>query len=483
MADFNEQLPEWQAAGVEPPESKRTTGWQVNDKPPAGWLNWLFNRIYAVLIEIRSVVSTHKADYIRQPAYATTSGTSTAYIVTLSPAPTSLPDGLGVTIVPHVANGASPTLNINGLGAVALKDNKGNAYAAGKLQAGKPYMFRKVGADFLADSASGGEGTLTASDLRAGKTGTNDNGDVITGTVPVRTGGTVTPGQSTITKLAGIYDTDIVVAAVPFDAAKVVNDTTIAGKTGTMVRRTGGEYPGYERAQSAMSTPGRVHLYAPNGAYIDQTGDEGGGHFGVFADDPDFIAPYFRSDKNFFGLQGSMPVITSGSDPAQGVGKWGDGSLAVYPSEGYRKGGPGAGEIKVSVAQLQSVNAYLQAAYIPVGAEIFGINGAYTGRADSDGITINRGQIYTYNTTSAGQFRNIYAIIVCNTSAATYCGCVFPSNTSNGGIYRDTNSQLRVNYISNNRTGGQHSASLAIENLSTTTDYTGLRVMVIGEKL
>ncbi|WP_379142389.1 pyocin knob domain-containing protein [Paenibacillus sp. sgz500992] len=62
MADFNEQLPEWQEGGIEPPNSKKVAGWAVNDKPPAGWLNWLFNRTYKVLAEIRSVISSHKAD-------------------------------------------------------------------------------------------------------------------------------------------------------------------------------------------------------------------------------------------------------------------------------------------------------------------------------------------------------------------------------------------------------------------------------------
>lgn len=46
----------------------------------------------------------------------------------------------------------------------------------------------------------------------------------------------------------------------------------------------------------------------------------------------------WRSDITLFGKAGTMPVITSGSDPAQGVGIWPDGGLAVYPSEGYRKG-------------------------------------------------------------------------------------------------------------------------------------------------
>ncbi|AIQ63324.1 hypothetical protein PSTEL_09735 [Paenibacillus stellifer] len=62
MPDFSEELPEWTAEGIEPPESKKSTGWQVDDHPPAGWLNWLFNRIYTTIVEIRSVFSAHKAD-------------------------------------------------------------------------------------------------------------------------------------------------------------------------------------------------------------------------------------------------------------------------------------------------------------------------------------------------------------------------------------------------------------------------------------
>ncbi|UPK45774.1 phage tail protein [Paenibacillus pabuli] len=91
-------------------------------------------------------------DYIRQPGYAVTTGTATAYVVTLDPVPASLPAGFGITIVPHVASGAAPTLNVNGLGAIPLKKQDGTAYAAGDLLAGKPYSFRRVGSDFLADS-------------------------------------------------------------------------------------------------------------------------------------------------------------------------------------------------------------------------------------------------------------------------------------------------------------------------------------------
>lgn len=57
---FNEQLPDWEAPGTEPPASKRKSGWAPSDKPPADYFNWLFNRIYRVLKELRekAVVKT-----------------------------------------------------------------------------------------------------------------------------------------------------------------------------------------------------------------------------------------------------------------------------------------------------------------------------------------------------------------------------------------------------------------------------------------
>ncbi|MFD1777001.1 hypothetical protein [Paenibacillus rhizophilus] len=104
---------------------------------------------------LRVDFTAHQVDYIRHPAYAGTAGTATAYTATLSPAPASLPEGFGITIVPHAANGANPTLNINGLGAVALKDQKGVSLAAGFLVLGYPYSFRKIGSDFRLDNGNG----------------------------------------------------------------------------------------------------------------------------------------------------------------------------------------------------------------------------------------------------------------------------------------------------------------------------------------
>ncbi|WP_339182896.1 WD40 repeat domain-containing protein [Paenibacillus sp. FSL R5-0701] len=108
-----------------------------------------------VSAEVNQALANATANYIRQPGYAATSGTSSAYAVTLDPVPTTLPDGFGITIVPHITNAAGPTLNINDLGATPLKKQDGTAYAAGDLKANTPYTFRKVGLDFLADSGGG----------------------------------------------------------------------------------------------------------------------------------------------------------------------------------------------------------------------------------------------------------------------------------------------------------------------------------------
>lgn len=50
---YNEKLPVWDAEGIEPPDSKKQSGWAVEDKPPAGWWNWLLNRTYKAVKELR----------------------------------------------------------------------------------------------------------------------------------------------------------------------------------------------------------------------------------------------------------------------------------------------------------------------------------------------------------------------------------------------------------------------------------------------
>ncbi|RAW19042.1 hypothetical protein DC345_02565 [Paenibacillus taichungensis] len=118
-------------------------------------INGIFEKIDAGVATEKSLNDVRLSilsDYIRQPAYAVTTGVASAYIVTLYPTPDMLPDGFGITIVPHVTNETGVTLNINGLGAVPLRKQNGTPYASGDLLKGKPYSFRRVGQDFLADN-------------------------------------------------------------------------------------------------------------------------------------------------------------------------------------------------------------------------------------------------------------------------------------------------------------------------------------------
>ena len=71
----------------------------------------------------------------------TTGGTSTAYTVTSNQAFDSLAnmDGKSIAFVPHVTSGATVTLNVDGLGAKALRSAPGVELAAGTLIQGTPY--------------------------------------------------------------------------------------------------------------------------------------------------------------------------------------------------------------------------------------------------------------------------------------------------------------------------------------------------------
>ena len=50
---FNEDLPKWEAVGSAPPETLQNTGFVAGYKPPAAFFNWLFNRIYKSIKELR----------------------------------------------------------------------------------------------------------------------------------------------------------------------------------------------------------------------------------------------------------------------------------------------------------------------------------------------------------------------------------------------------------------------------------------------
>ena len=71
MSVFSQIMPQWDNAGSDPGSTKKTNGWLVSEKPPAQWFNWLFNRIYNCISEIRDVTDTHLADNMNYQEYMT----------------------------------------------------------------------------------------------------------------------------------------------------------------------------------------------------------------------------------------------------------------------------------------------------------------------------------------------------------------------------------------------------------------------------
>lgn len=50
---YTKELPEWNAGGIKPPQSKIDAGWQVDEKPPASWWNWYMYTAYQSLLELQ----------------------------------------------------------------------------------------------------------------------------------------------------------------------------------------------------------------------------------------------------------------------------------------------------------------------------------------------------------------------------------------------------------------------------------------------
>ena len=122
--------------------------------------------------------------YDRAPGYGTATGTN-AKTITLDPAPTSYYDGLCFAFKNATQNTGAVTINVNGLGAKAVKKPNGNDVAAGNLKAGSVYTVRYNGTNFILQG-SDSSGNATPEHVLAGKTFSNDNDTGITGTMPNR---------------------------------------------------------------------------------------------------------------------------------------------------------------------------------------------------------------------------------------------------------------------------------------------------------
>nr|DAY31310.1 MAG TPA: hypothetical protein [Caudoviricetes sp.] len=153
--DFEKTVPEWNAAGTEPPASLKNTGFEPGYKPPAAFFNWFWHGVSACLTELRAKLSGHAAATsnphgvtaaqtgaatqdlsnvtnaallskaasagVGIPIAAAASTDGAAYTATV-PGVTALKNGLTIIAVPAVVSTTNEiTLNVNGLGAKGVR--------------------------------------------------------------------------------------------------------------------------------------------------------------------------------------------------------------------------------------------------------------------------------------------------------------------------------------------------------------------------
>lgn len=165
---FEKVVPEWNAAGTEPPSSLKTSGFQAGYKPPAPYFNWFWHSVSQCLTELQAhgmtleeafkAISAQDVIYDNTsstltsanvqaalnelaeainsvtsgiPIVAATSSDGVAYTATVDGV-TELTPGMQITIIPDtLSQSTGPTLNVNGLGAKGLRMLTGYNTAAG----------------------------------------------------------------------------------------------------------------------------------------------------------------------------------------------------------------------------------------------------------------------------------------------------------------------------------------------------------------
>jgi hypothetical protein len=113
-------------------------------------INWAEGQAPSTVNNSARAMMAALAKYRDDMAGVTTAGTSTAYTLTSNQVFTSLTPALNgklIGVIPHATCGLNPTLNVDGLGAKALRNSPGVAVATGQLIAGTSYLFVYKDAD------------------------------------------------------------------------------------------------------------------------------------------------------------------------------------------------------------------------------------------------------------------------------------------------------------------------------------------------
>lgn len=179
--EFENKPLEWGVEGVEPSDEKKALGFADGEAPAAGHWDHKFRRDFLVQKELQEKVSelsekgidtstlvtkeeftSHKTDYIQHIGYAIATGLANEYIATLTPALSKYQEGFSLRLKINVDNTGASTVNVNELGAKAIKKANGADVTSGNLKSGSVYTIVYNGTNFI---LQGEGGELSDADL------------------------------------------------------------------------------------------------------------------------------------------------------------------------------------------------------------------------------------------------------------------------------------------------------------------------------
>ena len=254
-----------------------------------------------------------------------TTNSSNAYSVS-APTGFTLQDGQLLVVKFNAASSGAITINVGGTGAKSVKDYFGNSITNVRANLPANLVYESSSDSFIL-LGKGGGGNAVAGDLLSGKTATVDAGQ-ITGTIPLKSAQTYTPGTSNQTIASGQYldgvqtilgDAALISANIKANASifNVAGKSTVVDtedatgvaadvRAGKTVYIKGNKVTGTKPVQATAAqtiTPGTVDIVKPAGIYDDTITIKG---------EPNLIAPNLVAGKSHFGVAGSATIESLG---------------------------------------------------------------------------------------------------------------------------------------------------------------------------
>jgi len=282
----------WSTTASDNDDADSTINWSEGQNPST--VNNSARAVMARVSEFLSDITSAK----------TTAGTGAAYTVTATQQPASLPDGFTLLILPHADNTGTCTINVNGLGAKALRSTSAENMAAGVLKANQTALitYRQSSDEFLVLAGGNAEGTqfnwLKGADVASAAAldlGTDGNSFNITGTTTITSVNTLGIGTLVVLKFDDVLTLthDATNLILP-GAADIV---TAAGDVAVMWEYASGDWQcvGYMRndgtaLRNSYSAPAKNYIVNPGMRISQENGTSSGTTSGYYPVDQWYVA-------------------------------------------------------------------------------------------------------------------------------------------------------------------------------------------------